>query len=121
MKNKEKVPFFQAAMKALHQTERFLRFHGLSPERPAPMDFVPYVGAMLRLCREQHLDDGAIKHLRHLQRIVGDIRGHIAPAELKAGEESAARYEQWLSSGFPEAFAEMRKDASERIRKHALN
>lgn len=121
MKNNEKVPFLQAAMKALHQTERVLGFHDLAPERAAPMDFVPYIQAMLRLCHEHHLDDDAIKHLQHVKSVVGEMRGQVAPSELKAGEESAAQYEEWLRSAFPEAFAQMRKEASERLRKHALN
>ena len=109
MKNKEKTAFFQAAMKVLHWSEGVLAFHHLAPKRPAPMDCEPYIQAMTLLCREQHRDDDAIKHLRLLKSVIDKMRDRVAPDQLRAGQESAAKYGQWLCSAFPEAFEQMRK------------
>jgi hypothetical protein len=76
---------------------------------------------MVKLCEERHLDDQPIHQLRHVASVIDALRSPVNPGQLKAGEENAAQYEQWLSSTFPEAFAEMRMKASERVRKHALN
>ena len=121
MRDQEKGPFLHAVMKAMHQTEHVLRFSGVAWQGGAPFDLRPYITAMLRLCEDRHLDDGPIDQLRQMARVIDALRGKVDLAELKAGEESAAQYEQWLSSTFPEAFDEMRKQASERVRKHALN
>jgi hypothetical protein len=121
MKNKEKNAFVLAAMTVLNWSERVLAFHHLAPERPAPMDCEPYIQAMILLCREQRLDDDPIKHLRQLKSIIEASFGQVAPDRLRAGQESAAKYGQWLRSAFPEASAQIRKEESEHMRKLGLN
>ena len=105
----------------MREMEHVLKSNGVQWEGGAPFDIRPYITAMLRLCEEQHLDDHPIDHLRHVARVIEGLRGPVDLAELKASEENAVQYEQWLSSTFPQAFAEMRKKASERARKHAVN
>ena len=105
----------------MHEMEQVLKSNGVQWEGSAPFDIRPYITAMVRLCEERHLDDHPIDHLRHVARVIEGLRGPVDPAEFKASEENAVQYEQWLSSTFPQAFAEMRRKASERVRKHALN
>jgi hypothetical protein len=98
-----------------------LTFYQVPWERGAPMDFGPYIEAMLRLCELQQLDSRPIEHLRRIKAVVDELRGPVALSELKKGEENAVEYEQWLVSSFPEAFDQMRKQAAERAQRHALN
>ena len=121
MRNKEQRSVVYAAMKAINHTEFVLSFHRIVSEPGAPMDFGPRIQAMMRLCEEQHLDDRPMEHLRALKAIVDKLRGPLTAAEIKAAETNALQYEEWLSSTFPGAFDQMRKEASERTRKQALN
>ena len=120
MRNKEKGSFLLAAKRLMHEIEHVLESNGVQWER-ACFDMRPYIAAMLRLCEQQDRDVHPIDHLRHAARVLEALRGPVDPAELKAAKESAFQYEQWLSSTFPKAFAEMRRKASERAQKHALN
>jgi hypothetical protein len=108
-------------MKAMNHTESVLSFHGVARESGGSMDFGPLIKAMLRLCEEQRLDNRPVEHLRHIKGAVDQLRGSLDPGELKTAQESAAQYEEWLCSTFPKAFDQMRNEASERIRKQALN
>ena len=121
MRRKEKGSFLLAAKRLMHEIEHVLESNGVQWEGGAPFDIRPYITTMLRLCEDQHLNDHPIDHLRHVAGVIEALRGPVDLAELKAGEENAVQYEQWLSSTFPQAFAEMRRKASERARKHALN
>src|SRR5581483_3825679 len=118
MRNREILRVIHAAMKAINHTEFVLRFHRAAREGGAPMDLGPHIEAMMRLCDEQHLDDRPIEHLRQLKAVVDQLRGPVDTGALKAGERSALQYEEWLSSAFPGAFAQMRKRAVERTQKH---
>jgi len=120
MRKSNKGPFLLAAKRVMHEMDHILKSSGLQ-WRCGAFDIRPYVTAMLRLCEEQRADDHPIDHLRRVACVMEALRGPVDLAELKAGEESAVQYEHWLSSTFPEAFAEMRKEAVERATKHALN
>jgi hypothetical protein len=120
MRNKEIGSFLLAAKRLMHEIEYVLESNEVQWER-ACFDMQPYIPAMLRLCEQQDHDVHPVHHLRHAARMLKALRGPVDPAELKAAEESALQYEQWLSSTFPRAFAEMRRKASEHARKHALN
>ncbi len=121
MRNRDKGPFLHAAMRAVRETEHVLNFNRIPWQRGAPFDLRPHIAAMSKLCEEQHLDSHPVEHLRHMARVIDGLRGPIDLSELKAGEQSGAQYEQWLSSAFQETFAQMRKEDFERTSKHALN
>jgi hypothetical protein len=105
----------------MHQMEQVFDSMGVPWQGAAPFDLRPYITAMLRLCEERHVDNHPIEHLRRAACVLEALRGPVDLAELRTGEENAAQYEQWLSSAFPEVFAEMRGKAAERARKHVLN
>jgi hypothetical protein len=121
MRKINKSPFLLAAMRVMHQLDRVLKSGGAQWPTGAPFDLTPYVSAMLKLCAEKHIEDHPIGQLRQVAHVMAALRGPVSPADLKAGADSAAQYERWLSSTFPEVFAEMRREASERAQKHALN
>jgi hypothetical protein len=110
-----------AALKALHQSERVLSFHDRGLNRAYAWDFQSYIEAMLGLCRERHCAIDGMKHLRELRGLFDQAGGQMAPDQVLAGENASARYEQWLCSAFPQAFARIRDEERERARKQGLN
>ena len=116
-----KGPFLLAATRVMRQMDHILQSHGTKWHPGAAFDIPPYIAAMQRLCKEQHLDEYPIDYLRHIARVLEALSGPVELADLKAGERNAQLFEQWLSSTFPQAFADMRRAGAERVRKHALN
>ena len=102
----DKVTFLLFVTKILSSTERVLTFYHLAPERPRDLDFEPYLKAMSRLCQEQQCSQDGIEDLRHLKQVFDEVRpprNGGSSEQLRAGRESAARYEQWLAWTFPDA------------------
>ena len=100
--------------------DHILQRHGTPWHPGAAFDIRPYIAAMLSLCEQQRLDAQPLEHLRQLARVLEALSGPVDLADLAAGERNAQLFEQWLSSTFPQAFAEMRRAGAERVRKHAL-
>jgi hypothetical protein len=121
MPKSNKGPFLLAAKRVMHQIEHILKSSGVQWQPGAPYDMRPYINAMQRLCEDRHVVDQPIDHLRRVASVMDALHGSVGGEDLKAGEKNARQYEQWLSSAFPEAFDEMRREASERTRKQALN
>ena len=116
-----KGPFLLAAARVMRRMDHILQSHGTKRDSGAAFDIRPYIAAMQRLCEAQHLDEHPIDHLRQIARVLEALSSSVDVADLKAGERNAHLFEQWLSSTFPQAFAEMRRAAAQRVRKHALN
>ncbi len=121
MRKSQKGPFLLAAKRMMREMQHLFNSGSVPWQAVGPFDLRPYITAMLRLCEERHIDNHPIDHLRQVARVLQALPGPIDITELNAAQESAVQYEQWLSSTFPEAFAEMRRQASQRARKHALN
>jgi hypothetical protein len=99
------VFFLVWAAKVFAKAGRVLKFYHFLPGRPAELDFEPYIGALITLCRNRRKGFGGVEDLREVQDVFEQVRSQKvwAPDALDHGRKSAARFERWLESSFPEA------------------
>ncbi len=100
------VVFLVWAAKAFAKAERVLRHYQHLPGPCAELDFEPYIGALITLCRNHRKGYGGVVDLHDVHTVFQQFRAHnadgCAPEALDGARKSALRFERWLESTFPE-------------------
>ncbi len=101
------VKFLASVTKVLAKTKSVLEFYKSCPEYPASdLNFEPYLGALLAVCREQSKGAGGVDDLRNVLSAFELFRTHKregGTSELIASAvKSLVRYDAWLDITFSE-------------------
>ncbi len=103
------VVFLVWAAKVFAKAERVLKHYRHLPSRSAELDFEPYIGALVTLCRNRRKGFGGVLDLHEVHAMFQRFRSQEAefwaPEALDGARKSALRFERWLESSFPEVLA----------------